>query len=128
MGGEFFGKVIAVDFDGTLFEAGRYPKYGKADIGLIQALKRLRREQGCKIILWTCREGEALDAAIGACAVYGLQFDAVNENIPERVQRWGDSRKVGADIYIDDRSVNLIPDIFRNDSLRPDKWWEKAKT
>ena len=39
------------------------------------------------------------------CAGFGLYFDAVNKNVPERVALYGtDSRKVSADVYIDDRA------------------------
>lgn len=35
------------------------------------------------------------------------EFDAVNENLPEMVEWYGnDSRKVHADCYIDDKCVN----------------------
>lgn len=53
------------------------------------------------MILWTCRNGEMLEAAVQACRAVGIVFDAVNENI--RKYRGNDSRKVWADLYIDDK-------------------------
>ena len=39
------------------------------------------------------------------CAGFGLYFDAVNQNVPERMAYYGsDSRKISADAYIDDRA------------------------
>ena len=98
------GKVIAVDFDGTL-SVGEWPNIGPANEELITFLKE-KKKNGDKIILWTCREGEALKAAVRWCEKEGLVFDAVNDNIPEMIERYGtNSRKVSCDYYIDDRAV-----------------------
>lgn len=105
--------VIAVDFDGTLCE-NKYPKIGCFYLKGIQVLKRFRKNGG-EVILWTCRHGEELQKAIEACKELGLEFDAVNDNAPKHVMRWAaithnnleSSRKVYADIYIDDREAHL---------------------
>lgn len=69
---------------------------------MIKWLKQ-KKEEGVKLILWTCRVGDLLEQAITYCNAYGLEFDAINENIPEMVDRYGsDSRKVFAHLYIDD--------------------------
>ena len=99
-------KVYAVDFDGTLCTEA-YPEIGKPIHKTIALCNKLQRE-GHKLILWTCREGEKLQEAIDFCRQYGLTFDAVNANLPERVKQYNaDPRKVGADYYIDDR--NILP-------------------
>ena len=98
-------KVYAVDFDGTLCE-DKYPDIGAPNDALIISLILLR-QQGHKLILWTCRGGEYLDRAIDWCKRQGLEFDAVNENLLERIQLYGnDCRKIGYDILIDDKAVN----------------------
>ena len=98
------GKVIAVDFDGTL-SVGDWPNIGPANEELITFLKE-KKKNGDKIILWTCREGKALKEAVRWCEKEGLVFDAVNDNIPEMIERYGtNSRKVSCDYYIDDRAV-----------------------
>ena len=62
---------------------------------------------GAKLILWTNRQGERLDEALKWCAVRGLAFDAVNENLPEVVRAFGgDTRKIYADEYLDDKALN----------------------
>lgn len=96
-------KVIAVDFDGTLCE-DKWPEIGKPNTELITYLKD-QQVAGNKVVLWTCRNEDRLLEAITWCEKFGLQFDAVNENLPE-VLEWmgGDSRKIFADWYIDDRS------------------------
>lgn len=99
------GRIIAVDFDGTLC-TDCYPKIGEANGRLIRTLKELQRV-GDRIILWTCRQGQILEEALRFCGAWGLEFDAVNENLPEIIRRYGsDSRKIYADIYIDDHSRN----------------------
>lgn len=95
--------VWAVDFDGTLCE-NRWPNIGLPNSELI-ALLRVAQRRGTKLILWTCREGEALDEAVAWCREQGLVFDSVNENLPSRVAYYRNNpRKIGADLYIDDRS------------------------
>ena len=96
-------KVIATDFDGTLCE-NKWPDIGEPNEEIIKYLKE-QREAGVKIILWTCREGVQLTEAVDWCFQRGLMFDAINENLPERIAMFGtDPRKIGADEYIDDRA------------------------
>lgn len=104
--------IIAVDFDGTL--CGEiYPEVGKPNMQLIDALIK-RRMAGDKLILWTCREGEPLKKAVNWCNRLGLYFDAVNDNLPETIEMWGNnSRKITADLYIDDRSEKPWAELLR---------------
>ena len=96
--------IIAVDFDGTLCDEC-FPRIGAPNLPLIYALLEQKRLGG-KLILWTCRCGERLSEAVDWCASLGLTFDAVNENLPEIIDLYGsDSRKITADLYIDDKSA-----------------------
>lgn len=99
-------KIIAVDFDGTLCE-NKWPEIGAPNKELITYLKE-QKASGTKLILWTCRVGEILENAVKWSAEQGLIFDTVNENLPE-VLEWmgGDTRKIFADKYIDDRNFNF---------------------
>lgn len=97
-------KVIAVDFDGTLCDS-KWPEIGKPHWPIIHELIR-RKADGDKIILWTCREGELLDEAVLWCLNHGIQFDAINSNVPSRIEQYGDDpRKLSADEYWDDKAV-----------------------
>ena len=97
--------VFGIDFDGTL-SFGQWPGCGPANEGLISFLIK-RKEKGDKLILWTCREGEDLEKAIEWCNSLGLFFDAVNDNLPDIVEKYGcNSRKISCDFYIDDRSLS----------------------
>ena len=98
-------KTIAVDFDGTLCFSS-WPELGEPNTPLIEYLKQWKSE-GNKLILWTCRAGEALDKAVKWCNEHELQFDAVNDNLPEVIEMYGNnSRKISCDYYIDDRAIS----------------------
>jgi hydroxymethylpyrimidine pyrophosphatase-like HAD family hydrolase len=106
--------VIAVDFDGTIVEH-RYPEIGRVRPLAFQTLKALQ-SKGHRLILWTYRKGKELDEAVNFCHKHGIEFYAVNRNYPDEV--WGEkeSRKILADVYIDDRNLGGIPswgEIFR---------------
>lgn len=97
--------IIAVDFDGCLTAGGKWPDVGEPNKTLIDWLACLR-SGGHKIILWTCRVDEALELAVNMCRENGLEFDAVNDNVPEIIELYGvNSRKITADYYIDDKAV-----------------------
>ena len=96
-------KIIAVDFDGVLCE-DQWPQIGPEKKDIIE-LAKYRKQAGAALILWTCRCGEQLDEAVSWCRERGLEFDAVNENLPERVAFYGsESRKISADEYWDDKA------------------------
>lgn len=97
-------KAIAIDFDGCLCE-NRWPEIGAPNMDVINAAHR-EKEDGAALILWTCRIGERLGEAVAWCAGFGLVFDAVNANLPERIAAYqSDCRKVCADEYWDDAAV-----------------------
>ena len=102
--------IIAVDFDGTIVEH-RYPAIGAEIPFAIETLKKLAREQH-RLILWTVRKGKLLEEAVEFCRKRGLEFYAVNRNYPEETEEQADkgSRKLKADIWIDDRNVGGLPE------------------
>ena len=97
-------KAIAIDFDGCLCE-NDWPEIGAPHMDVINAAID-EKKNGAALILWTCRVGERLGEAVAWCAGFGLEFDAVNANLPERIAAYqNDCRKVNADEYWDDRAV-----------------------
>lgn len=94
---------IAIDFDGTIVEDA-YPKIGKPIIFAFDTIKRLQ-EKGHRVILWTYRKGRALDEAVAFCKENGITFYAVNMSFPEEQYDPAYSRKINADIFIDDRNI-----------------------
>jgi len=96
--------ILAIDFDGTIVEH-KYPKIGKTRLFAFQTLKELQK-QGHQLILWTYRAGRKLDEAVEFCRENGIEFYAVNKNYAEEeFDEKTISRKIYADIYIDDRNV-----------------------
>ena len=102
--------IIAVDFDGTIVEH-RYPAIGPEIPFAIETLKKLAREQH-RLILWTVRKGKLLEEAVEFCRKRGLEFYAVNRNYPEETEEQAikGSRKLKADVWIDDRNVGGLPE------------------
>jgi hydroxymethylpyrimidine pyrophosphatase-like HAD family hydrolase len=125
--------ILAIDFDGTIVEH-RYPSIGRTRPLAFQVLKALQ-SKGHRLILWTYRSGQKLEDAVNFCKEHGLEFYAVNKNFPEEVWDENDSRKILADIYIDDRNLGGIPawsDIFKmicpdeelTDKSVKKSWWK----
>ncbi len=99
--------IIAVDFDGTIVKH-KYPSIGKEIPFAIKTLK-LIKERGHQLILWTYRSGKELNNAVEFCEKRGLTFHAINNNFEEEFDNIS-SRKIYADIYIDDRNILGIPE------------------
>jgi hypothetical protein len=104
---DFTNLKIAVDFDGTIVEH-EFPKIGKEKLFAFQTLKELEK-MGIKLILWTFRNGKELEEAVEYCRKNGIEFYAVNKNYPEEIFDETVSRKIDADIYIDDRNIGGFP-------------------
>ncbi len=94
--------TIAVDFDGTIVEDD-YPNIGKQHLFAFETLKKLQ-DNGHRLILWTYRHGKALDDAVAFCKENGITFYAVNKSFPEEEYDRKYSRKINADLFIDDRN------------------------
>ena len=95
--------TIAVDFDGTIVE-DNYPKVGRENLFAFDTLKKLQ-EKGHRLILWTYRNGKALEEAVAFCKANGIVFYAINKSFPEEDFNPKYSRKINADMFIDDRNV-----------------------
>lgn len=102
--------TIAVDFDGTIVEH-RYPSIGREIPFATDTLKMLIKENH-RLILWTVREGKLLEEALEWCKNRGVTFYAVNRDYPEEEPQNNNhfSRKLKADLFIDDRNIGGLPD------------------
>ena len=100
---EMFPPILAVDFDGTLVE-NKFPEIGAIKEDVFTAVLAYQAV-GWRIILWTCRTDNMLEDAVNFCKANGLIPDEVNRNIPEvQAVYGGDTRKIFANMYIDDRN------------------------
>lgn len=102
--------VIAVDFDGTIVEH-EYPKIGEEIPFATETLRMLINDHH-KLILWSVREGKLLDEAVEWCRERGVEFYAINRDYPEETTQNNNhfSRKLKADLFIDDRNLGGLPD------------------
>ncbi len=99
--------IIAVDFDGTIVEHA-FPLIGKTKLFAFETLKALQDKKHT-LILWTYRAGKELQEAVDFCTENGIEFYAVNSNYPEEIYDNSISRKVNADVFIDDRNLGGFP-------------------
>ncbi|WAB25007.1 hypothetical protein M3_0056 [Lysinibacillus phage vB_LfM_LysYB1] len=104
--------IIGVDFDGTITQ-----QPDMADTMTLQPeCKRVLEKwkyAGVRLVLWTCRTGTAFDNALAFLEANDMLhlFDAVNDQLPEMYEKYEIiSRKLGADIYIDDRNLGCVID------------------
>lgn len=91
-------RAIAIDFDGCICQS-KYPEIGEPNWHVIEEAKK-EQAAGAGLILWTCRAGKELDAAIAACKEWGLNFDTVNQSLPEWIEAWGFEYKTCAFVWI----------------------------
>lgn len=97
--------VIAIDFDGTITTKNCFPEISELRPYAKEAIKHFQKA-GHKCILWTCRYGKSLEDAINWLAKNNIKLDAYNENLYPLP-----SRKIVADVYIDDKNVFMVDDV-----------------
>lgn len=117
--------IIAVDFDGILCE-NEFPDVGKPNYNMVSFVRELI-DTGHEVILWTSRTGEELTAAVDWCGDRGLHFCAVNDNAPSNIAKYeslypNGTRKVYADIYIDDHSPDFTYNAATNGYKAATSW------
>lgn len=100
--------TIAVDFDGLLHD-GEWPGIGRPKPGALRAMRRLKAD-GHYLIVWSCRRGRAEGDMEEWLRAWGFPHDSINASRPEHIiEFFGDTRKVYADVYVDDRQVGGLP-------------------
>lgn len=98
-------KVFAIDFDGTISTEENFPDTG-SPIPFAKEVINHIRDLGGIVIIWTCRSGDAELAAKKYLADHEISYDYMNENCSLMKDKYGnDPRKIGADIYIDDKNM-----------------------
>ena len=97
--------VIAIDFDGTITTKNCFPEISELRPHVVEAIKNLQAH-GHTCILWTCREGIHLERAVSFLHDNDINLSGYNYS-PYQLQ----SRKIVADIYIDDKNVFMIDNV-----------------
>jgi len=98
-------KYIAIDFDGTIAEDS-FPELGAIKPYAAQVIKKVA-DHGGQIAIWTCRAGVYVNQIKELLNEYGIPYHTFNEPFPEQLAMFPDnSRKIFADVYIDDRSLH----------------------
>lgn len=105
-------KIYSFDFDGTIV-TNKFPEIGEPIQETIDLIKDVKAK-GHYIILNTMRENESLMRALMFCKSLGIEFDAVNDNLPHMKEFYKNNpRKIFANYYIDDH--NLFVDGVNNE-------------
>ena len=108
--------TLAVDFDNTLAHVIKFPdEMGCTWMNrLVHWYVRRLKARGWTIILNTLREEhKGLPQAIAYCKEHNIPIDYVNENLPEEIALWGDSRKIGARRSLDDTQIGIVGFLLR---------------
>lgn len=103
--------IIAIDFDGILCE-NKFPDIGEPKYDVISLVRQLI-DGGHEVVLWTTRNGDELTAAVDWCGDRGLHFCNINGPAPSNEKEYRDkyptpSRKIYADVYIDDHNIEFL--------------------
>ena len=108
--------IVAIDFDATICDSN-WPDFGNPIEGAIEHIQKLHALDGLFIIIWTCRTGNAIEEVSCWLDKHKVPFHTINEACPYSLQLYGnDSRKIGAEVYVDDKQVGGLPpwkDIYK---------------
>ena len=110
-----FKAILAIDFDLTICISD-YPKLGTERPGAGAVIRQFVKD-GYGVVINTCRSGVDLGNAINWLHQNNIPYHFVNSNFPHLISEYGsDTRKISADVYIDDKCLTGLP-----------KWWKIDK-
>jgi hypothetical protein len=104
--------VIAIDFDGTICTVS-YPEIGREREGAKEFINMLY-DEGYLIVINTCRsdggDHKAETIVRDFMKLRGIKYHAINENLDFLIEYYKcDTRKISADVYIDDKCLFTLP-------------------
>ena len=117
------GILIGVDFDSTCVTHA-YPAIGHEIPECVKTLQALVKK-GARLILYTMRSDVELMAAVQWMRDHHVELWAINHNPMQH--RFSSSRKVYADIYIDDSALGTPMQENLEMSLKPFVDWTKVR-
>jgi hypothetical protein len=96
-------KVIAIDFDNTIFDCNNWPIVGSAKTDAVESINYLY-DQGHTIIIWSSRSDiKSIRYAKKALLNVGIKYHKFNKNISTRFSY----PKIDADYYINDKGIEF---------------------
>ena len=107
--------IIAIDFDGVIAQLNKNwiagtPNYPGPLVEGADIYIRQLYEDGHQIIIWTCRGGQNLYLAEQYLEEHNIPYNRINDNVDGFYDKFKhNTRKVHADIYIDDNQIGGIP-------------------
>ena len=107
-------RIIGVDFDGTLaITKGTYPKIQKPIPEIINYILE-EQKKGAYLVLITMRENNELKQAVEWCKEQGIEYDAVNDNLPHMKEFFKNNpRKIFCNEYLDDMNIGGIENVIK---------------
>lgn len=94
--------ILAFDFDGTIVKSG-WPKVGPLRKGARLWFRWMSKRRHITV-LNTCRSEKLTKEAVDSMWQNDIKFSLVNENHPLLCKKFdGDTRKISADWYFDDK-------------------------
>lgn len=96
--------IIGIDFDGTFTMRNEYPSVGEVNEKSVEVIHNMI-SRGHKIVLNTMRSGIKLNDAVKCIEGYEIHLYGINKTPGQN--RWTDSSKVYAHVYIDDLAIGI---------------------
>ena len=104
--------ILAIDFDGTICTVS-YPEIGRERLGAKEFINKLY-DEGYLIVINTCRSDGGEHAAEQMVKDFmklrGIKYHSINQNLDFLIEYYKcDTRKISADVYIDDKCLFELP-------------------
>ena len=105
---DYHKAILSIDFDGTIC-THTYPECGTLIDGAKEVINKLY-DEGFGIIIWTCRMDKPAESAKQFLLDNGVKYHKFNEHMDYLIEHYGNNtRKIFADIYIDDKNLGGLP-------------------
>jgi hypothetical protein len=102
-------RILAIDFDDTIVDSD-YPTVIRLREGAKEYINKLY-DDGFYIIIWTCRSKKHEQVAELYLLNHGIKFHKINQHHPQQLFLYEhESRKIYADVYVDDKCLTGLPD------------------
>lgn len=99
--------TFAIDFDDTIV-VGAFPEIGEVKPHAKRVIEKIK-DHGGLVSIWTCRSDDHERLVEKWLKDNGIPYDKLNEPFEHYTEFFkGNPRKILADVYIDDKSIDTI--------------------